>query len=69
MRQPLPFTERARVDDELSEDTRVDFSDASSDVAGLAAALRALPVRQRRALLQHKVQGYSYDGIGAELGV
>ena len=54
---------------ELSEDTRVDFSDASSDVAGLAAALRALPVRQRRALLRREVQGYSYDEIGAELGV
>jgi RNA polymerase sigma-70 factor, ECF subfamily len=53
---------------ELSEGTGVDFSDTPSEVAGLATALRALPVRQRRALLRREVQGYSYDEIGAELG-
>ncbi len=61
---------RARVSTiEFSEGTGVDFSDAPSEVAGLATALRALPVRQRQALLRREVQGYSYDEIGAELGV
>lgn len=60
---------RARVvTTELSERTGVDFPEAVGDVAGLAAALRALPDRQRRALLRRELQGYSYDEIGAELG-
>jgi RNA polymerase sigma factor (sigma-70 family) len=54
---------------ELSEESRGDFTDAVGNVAGLASALRALPVRQRQALLRREVQGYSYDEIGAELGV
>jgi RNA polymerase sigma-70 factor (ECF subfamily) len=54
---------------ELSDRPRSDFSDAVGEVAGLATALRALPDRQRQALLRREVQGYSYDEIGAELGV
>ena len=37
-------------------------------MGGLSAAFRALPDRQRRALLRRELQGYSYDEIGAELG-
>src|SRR5262245_12910898 len=54
---------------ELSERSRVGYSDPVSEVAGLATALRALPDRQRQALLRREVQGYSYDEIGEELGV
>jgi RNA polymerase sigma-70 factor, ECF subfamily len=53
----------------LTDGATVDFPEAVGDVAGLAAAFRALPVRQRQALLRREVQGYSYDEIGAELGV
>lgn len=53
---------------ELSDGTGVDFPEAVGEVAGLAAALRALPDRQRQALLRRELQGYSYDEIGAELG-
>ena len=54
---------------ELSERSRVGYADPVSEVAGLATALRALPDRQRQALLRREVQGYSYDEIGEELGV
>lgn len=53
----------------LVDDTSVELSDAVGDVAGLTAALRTLPARQRQALLRRELQGYSYDEIGAELGV
>ena len=61
---------RARVaTTALSGEERVEFPEATDETAGLAAALRALPERQREALLRREVQGYSYDEIGAELGV
>ncbi len=53
----------------LSAEERIEFPEATDATAGLAAALRALPDRQRQALLRREVQGYSYDEIGAELGV
>jgi RNA polymerase sigma-70 factor, ECF subfamily len=53
----------------LSAGERVEFPEATYATAGLAAALRTLPQRQRQALLRREVQGYSYDEIGAELGV
>jgi RNA polymerase sigma factor (sigma-70 family) len=53
----------------LSAGERVEFPEATYATAGLAAALRALPENQRQALLRREVQGYSYDEIGAELGV
>jgi RNA polymerase sigma-70 factor, ECF subfamily len=53
----------------LSAGERVEFPEATYATSGLASALRALPQRQRQALLRREVQGYSYDEIGAELGV
>jgi len=53
----------------LTDGDGVYVPDAVGETAGLAAALRALPERQRQALLRREVQGYSYDEIGAELGV
>jgi RNA polymerase sigma-70 factor (ECF subfamily) len=53
----------------LTDGAAMDFSEAVGEVAGLADAFRALPVRQRQALLRREIQGYSYDEIGAELGV
>jgi RNA polymerase sigma factor (sigma-70 family) len=53
---------------QLSDAATVDFPEVG-EVAGLTAAFRALPVRQREALLRRELQGYSYDEIGAELGV
>jgi RNA polymerase sigma factor (sigma-70 family) len=53
----------------LSDDATVDFPEAVGEVAGLVAAFRVLPVRQRQALVRRELQGYSYDEIGAELGV
>jgi RNA polymerase sigma factor (sigma-70 family) len=53
----------------LTDEDGVYVPDAAGEAAGLAAALRALPERQRQALLRREVQGYSYDEIGAELGV
>jgi RNA polymerase sigma factor (sigma-70 family) len=55
---------------ELSECASVESTEATAgEMAGLAAALRTLPERQRQALLRRELQGYSYDEIGAELGV
>jgi RNA polymerase sigma-70 factor (ECF subfamily) len=54
---------------ELFPETRVEAAETAGDVTSLVAALRKLPERQRRALLGHELQGYSYDEIGAELGV
>jgi RNA polymerase sigma factor (sigma-70 family) len=53
----------------LTDGATVDFSEAVGDVDGLAAAFKTLPLRQRQALLRREVQGFSYDEIGAELGV
>jgi RNA polymerase sigma-70 factor, ECF subfamily len=53
----------------LSAGERIELPEATDAAAGLGAALRALPERQRQALLRREVQGYSYDEIGAELGV
>jgi RNA polymerase sigma-70 factor (ECF subfamily) len=53
----------------LSDAASVDFPEAVGEVAGLTDAFRALPLRQREALLRRELQGYSYDEIGAELGV
>ncbi len=53
----------------LSAEERVELPEPTHVTAGLAAALRALPDRQREALLRRELQGYSYDEIGAELGV
>jgi RNA polymerase sigma factor (sigma-70 family) len=84
IRDPLPWlltiadnvcTSRFRargarvVTTELSDGVRAAASEASGDVADLAAALRTLPQRQRQALLRRELQGYSYDEISAELGV
>jgi RNA polymerase sigma-70 factor (ECF subfamily) len=53
----------------LSDHASVELSEALGELAGLTAALRTLPDRQRQALLRRELQGYSYDEIGAELGV
>jgi RNA polymerase sigma-70 factor (ECF subfamily) len=53
----------------LSAEERFEVPEATYATAGLTAALRALPENQRQALLRREVQGYSYDEIGAELGV
>ena len=44
-------------------------SPAPTDDEGLAAAIRELPKRQRQAFLRRELQGFSYDEIGAELGL
>jgi RNA polymerase sigma factor (sigma-70 family) len=53
----------------LTDSATVEFPETVGQVDGLAAAFRALPVRQRQALLRREIQGYSYDEIGDELGV
>jgi RNA polymerase sigma factor (sigma-70 family) len=57
------------VTTELPENAGVEPSASSGEVEGLTAALRELPDTQRQALLRRELQGFSYDEIGAELGV
>jgi hypothetical protein len=53
------------IQDKLPTPERADVGTTSD----LSAALRAIPDRQRRALLLREWRGFSYDEIGSELGL